>query len=129
MTGALIFSMAVTAALGVLLGVGVMTLANRSPRWAAALAPFVALVAMVAGIATGTQQMVIADDTRASLWWIMVATLPVATPRLSRSTNPSQGFRDRRPQGDQGTIAQADRSTASQPACSRGSAHSPDGPR
>ncbi|MGV8850483.1 MAG: sensor histidine kinase [Propionibacteriaceae bacterium] len=78
MTGALIFSMAATAALGVLLGVGVMALANRSPRWATALAPFVALVAMVAGVVTGTQQMVIADDTRASLWWIMLATLPVA---------------------------------------------------
>lgn len=78
MTGALIFSMVVTAALGVLLGVGVMALANRSPRWAAGLAPLVGLLAMVAGVVTGTEQMVIEGDTRRSLWWIMVATLPVA---------------------------------------------------
>src|SRR5437867_4657173 len=50
-------------------------------------------------------------------------------PRLSRSANPTPGSRDRRSQEDQGTIAQADQSTASRPACSRGSAHSPDGPR
>lgn len=78
MTGALVFSMAVTAVLGVVLGATVMALAKGSPRWAALLAPFVGLVAMVAGVATGTQQMVIADDTRQSLWWIMVATAPVA---------------------------------------------------
>lgn len=78
MTGALLFSMVVTAALGAILGIGVMSLANQSPKWAAALAPLVALLAMVAGVATGTKQMVIADDTRASLWWIMIATLPVA---------------------------------------------------
>jgi signal transduction histidine kinase len=78
MTGALLFSMAVTAVVGALLGVGVMALANRSPRWAAMLAPLVGLVAMVAGVAIGTQQMVIAADTRQNLWWIVVATAPVA---------------------------------------------------
>ena len=78
MTGALLFSMAVTAIVGVLLGVGVMALANRSPRWAAMLAPLVGLVAMITGVAIGTQQMVIAADTRQNLWWIVMATAPVA---------------------------------------------------
>jgi CheY-like chemotaxis protein len=76
MTGALLFSMAVTAVVGVLLGVGVMALANRSPRWAAMLAPLVGLVAMITGVAIGTQKMVIADDTRQNLWWIVAATRP-----------------------------------------------------
>lgn len=78
MTGPLIFSIAVTAILGLLLGGGVMLLATRSPRWAALLTPFVGLAAMVTGIATGTHEMVIAADTRQNLWWIMLATTPVA---------------------------------------------------
>ena len=78
MTGALVFSMAVTAVVGILLGVGVMALANRSPRWAAMLAPLVGLVAMITGVAIGTQQMVIPADTRQNLWWIVLATAPVA---------------------------------------------------
>lgn len=78
MTTPLLWSMVVTVAVGVVLGVGVMALATRSARWAAVLAPFVGLVGMLAGVTTGTQQMVIADDTRRTLWWIMAATLPVA---------------------------------------------------
>ena len=78
MINPLVFSMAVTAALSLLLGAGVMLLARWYPRWAALLAPFVGLVAMLAGVVTGTREMVIAADTRQSLWWIMLATTPVA---------------------------------------------------
>jgi signal transduction histidine kinase len=77
-TAALIWSMVVTVAVGVILGIGVIALATRSARWATLLAPFVGLFAMLAGVTTGTQKMVIADDTRRTLWWIMAATLPVA---------------------------------------------------
>ncbi len=78
MTGPLIFSIAVTAVLGLLLGAGVVLLARRSPRWAALLTPFVGLAAMLTGVATGTHEMVLADATRQNLWWILLATTPVA---------------------------------------------------
>lgn len=78
MTSPLLWSIVVTIAVGVFLGAGVMALATRSPRVAAVLGPFVGLVGMLAGITTGAQQMVIADDTRQTLVWITVATMPVA---------------------------------------------------
>lgn len=74
----LLGSLAVTVAVGVLLGAGVMVLATRWPRWAALLTPLVALLAMLAGVSTGAQQMVIADSARNTLESIMVATAPVA---------------------------------------------------
>lgn len=78
MTSPLLWSIVVTIAVGVVLGAGVMALATRSPRVAAVLGPFVGLVGMLAGVTTGAQQMVIADDTRQTLVWITVATMPVA---------------------------------------------------
>ena len=78
MTSPLLWSIVVTIAVGVFLGAGVMALATRSPRVAAVLGPFVGLVGMLAGVTTGAQQMVIADDTRQTLVWITVATMPVA---------------------------------------------------
>jgi signal transduction histidine kinase len=77
-TSPLLWSIVVTIAVGVFLGAGVMALATRSPRVAAVLGPFVGLVGMLAGVTTGAQQMVIADDTRQTLVWITVATMPVA---------------------------------------------------
>ncbi len=74
----LLLSMLVTVVVGVVLGLAVMALAARFPRLAAVLTPVVGLAGMLAGVATGTQQMVIADDTRTTLWWITAATLPVA---------------------------------------------------
>lgn len=78
MTSPLLWSVVVTIAVGVFLGAGVMALATRSPRVAAVLGPFVGLVGMLAGVTTGAQQMVIADDTRQTLVLITVATMPVA---------------------------------------------------
>ena len=78
MISPLLWSMVVMVAVGLVLGIGVIALATRSARWAAVLVPFVGLVGMLAGVTTGTQQMVIADNTRVTLWWITVATLPVA---------------------------------------------------
>jgi signal transduction histidine kinase len=77
-TAALLWSIGATLAVGVVLGIGVMALATRSARWAALLAPLVGLLGMLAGVTIGTQKMVIADDNRRTLWWIMAATLPVA---------------------------------------------------
>ena len=74
----LIWSMAMTALVGALLGIGIVALAGRHPRSAALIAPLVALVAIMAGVTTGTQQMVIADEARTTLLLILAATAPVA---------------------------------------------------
>lgn len=78
MLGALVGSMAVAAVVGVALGLGILLLARRSTRWAALVAPLVGLVAILAGVSAGSQQMVIEDDTRTKLLLLLLATAPVA---------------------------------------------------
>lgn len=78
MLGVLLGSMAVAAAVGLVLGFGILLLARRSARWAALVAPLVGLVAILAGVSEGSQQMVIADDTRTKLLLLLLATAPVA---------------------------------------------------
>lgn len=78
MIGELLVSVTAAAAVAVVLGAGVMLLARRSARWAAVVAPLVGVLAILAGIVVGTQQMLIADDARNKLLAIVLAAAPVA---------------------------------------------------
>lgn len=78
MIGPLLGSMLASAAVGLVLGIGILLLGGRSPRWAALVAPLVGLVAILVGVSIGAQQMVIDDDTRTKLLLLLVATAPVA---------------------------------------------------
>lgn len=78
MIGPLIGAMLAAAAVGLVLGIGILLLGGRSPRWAALVAPLVGLVAILVGVSIGTQQMLIDDDTRTKLLLILLATAPVA---------------------------------------------------
>ncbi len=78
MIAPLIWAMLAAAAVGLVLGIGILLLGGRSPRWAALVAPLVGLVAILVGVSVGTQQMLIDDDTRTKLLLILVATAPVA---------------------------------------------------
>ena len=100
MIGPLLGSMLASAAVGLVLGIGILLLGGRSPRWAALVAPLVGLVAILVGVSIGAQQMVIDDDTRTKLLLLLVATAPVAlasgvavSSRVrAMKGSPSQGF-------------------------------------
>lgn len=78
MLGPLLGSMGVAALVGLVLGVGILLLANRSARLAAMVSPLAGLVAILAGVMAGAQQMVIKDDSLDKLLLLLVATAPVS---------------------------------------------------